>query len=34
MANEQSKSSPPEPAPLSLGKGTAVLGEYSFNTVY
>jgi len=27
MANEQSKWSPPEPAPLSMGKGTAVLGE-------
>jgi nucleotide-binding universal stress UspA family protein len=27
MGNEQSKSSPPEPAPFSLGKGTAVLGE-------
>jgi nucleotide-binding universal stress UspA family protein len=27
MANEQSKWSPPEPAPLSMGKGAAALGE-------
>jgi nucleotide-binding universal stress UspA family protein len=27
MANAQSTWSPPEPAPLSMGKGTAVLGE-------